>query len=46
MVEGNPITHTRLKAAGATVLEYAGSEISLNGGGGPTCLTRPLQRQM
>ena len=45
MVEGNPITHARLEAAGATVLEYEGSEISLKGGGGPTCLTRPLQRQ-
>ncbi len=46
MVAGNPITRARLEAAGATVLEYAGSEISLKGGGGPTCLTRPLQRQM
>jgi len=45
MVKGNPITRARLEAAGATVHEYAGKEISLKGGGGPTCLTRPLSRQ-
>lgn len=45
MVAGNPITRARLEAAGATVLEYEGNEISLKGGGGPTCLTRPLARQ-
>lgn len=44
MVAGNPITRARLEAAGAEVMEYEGSEISLKGGGGPTCLTRPLQR--
>ena len=46
MVAGNPITRARLEAAGATVLEYEGSEISLKGGGGPTCLTRPLEREV
>ncbi len=45
MVAGNPITRARLKAAGAEVMEYEGSEISLKGGGGPTCLTRPLKRK-
>ncbi|HEY3662032.1 MAG TPA: arginine deiminase family protein [Chthoniobacterales bacterium] len=44
MVAGNPITRARLEAAGAGVREYEGSEISLKGGGGPTCLTRPLRR--
>lgn len=44
MVQGNPRTRTLLEAAGAEVLEYAGQEISLKGGGGPTCLTRPLVR--
>ena len=44
MVEGNPITQARLEAAGASVQTYAGTEISLKGGGGPTCLTRPLER--
>ena len=46
MVAGNPVTRQKLEAAGATVLEYDGSEISLKGGGGPTCLTRPLERQL
>lgn len=45
MAEGNPKTEAALKAAGATVITYAGSEISLKGGGGPTCLTRPYLRQ-
>ena len=30
--------------AGVEVTEYRGREISLKGGGGPTCLTRPLWR--
>jgi arginine deiminase len=44
MVEGNPQTRARLEHAGAEVLVYAGTEISLKGGGGPTCLTRPILR--
>ena len=44
MVEGNPITRDRLEAVGARVAEYRGREISLKGGGGPTCLTRPIER--
>jgi N-dimethylarginine dimethylaminohydrolase len=44
MLEGNPVTTARLEAAGVEVLTYGGSEISLKGGGGPTCLTRPLTR--
>lgn len=46
MVKGNPITKERLLKAGCTVSEYEGSEISVKGGGGPTCLTRPLVRNM
>jgi N-dimethylarginine dimethylaminohydrolase len=45
MVEGNPRTRALLERAGADVLEYSGREISLKGGGGPTCLTRPIARQ-
>jgi N-dimethylarginine dimethylaminohydrolase len=45
MAEGNPKTGAALRAAGAEVITYAGSEISLKGGGGPTCLTRPYLRQ-
>jgi len=42
MLAGNPGTRGRLEQAGVEVLEYEGREISLKGGGGPTCLTRPL----
>jgi len=44
MVSGNPITQKRLTEAGAAVFEYSGKEISVKGGGGPTCLTRPWLR--
>jgi len=44
MVSGNPLTRALVEGAGAEVLEYDGREISLKGGGGPTCLTRPLER--
>jgi N-dimethylarginine dimethylaminohydrolase len=44
MLDGNPVTRARLEAAGAAVRVYEGREISLKGGGGPTCLTRPLRR--
>jgi len=44
MLEGNPITKRKLEAEGVEVWTYNGSEISLKGAGGPTCLTRPLLR--
>jgi N-dimethylarginine dimethylaminohydrolase len=44
ILNGNPRTRTALEKAGAAVYEYEGREISLKGGGGPTCLTRPLTR--
>ena len=43
-LDGNPVTLRRLEAAGAEVHTYRGREISAKGGGGPTCLTRPLVR--
>lgn len=46
MVSGNPVTRQRLMEAGCTVHEYDGNEISVKGGGGPTCLTRPLLREI
>jgi len=46
MVAGNPVTLQRLKDAGCEVTIYAGTEISVKGGGGPTCLTRPLLREI
>ena len=44
MLNGNPKTRAALERAGAEVHVYDGREISLKGGGGPTCLTRPLRR--
>lgn len=44
MLKGNPVTEKRLKDKGCQVFTYTGNHISLMGGGGPTCLTRPLQR--
>jgi dimethylargininase len=43
-LEGNPKTRRRLERAGVDVSVYRGDEISRNGDGGPTCLTRPLLR--
>jgi len=45
MVAGNPITQQRMIAAGCEVHTYDGGNISIPGGGGPTCLTRPLKRR-
>ena len=42
--EGNPETRRRMEAAGVIVHTYKGEEISAKGCGGPTCLTRPLER--
>jgi dimethylargininase len=44
MLAGNPQTRTALEAAGCQVHVYDGSEISLKGDGGPTCLTAPILR--
>jgi N-dimethylarginine dimethylaminohydrolase len=44
MVDGNPKTKTLLEKKGCTVILYKGDEISVKGGGGPTCLTRPIYR--
>ena len=44
MIAGNPKTQQQLEAKGVEVHIYDGSEISLKGTGGPTCLTRPFLR--
>lgn len=44
MLDGNPVTRAALEARGVEVHTYAGSQICINGSGGPTCLTRPIQR--
>jgi len=44
-VEENEHTNQRLREAGFDVRTFSGSELCLNGSGGPTCLTRPLLRK-
>lgn len=44
-VAGNPVTKQRMEAAGVEVWTYEGSDISVKGSGGPTCLTRPFWRE-
>jgi len=43
-IEENTKTNAKLRAAGFDVRTFPGSELCVNGGGGPTCLTRPLLR--
>jgi N-dimethylarginine dimethylaminohydrolase len=43
-LDGNPETRRRMEAEGIDVRTFEGSEISGKGDGGPTCLTRPLER--
>jgi len=44
-IEENEKTNQRLRDAGFEVHTFPGSEICINGSGGPTCLTRPLLRE-
>jgi N-dimethylarginine dimethylaminohydrolase len=44
-LEENRNTNARLRQAGFEVRTFPGSELCINGSGGPTCLTRPLLRQ-
>ncbi len=43
-IEENFKTNQRLRETGFEVHTFPGSEICINGAGGPTCLTRPLLR--
>ena len=43
-LEENQKTNQKLRNAGFDVRTFPGSELCVNGGGGPTCLTRPLLR--
>ena len=43
-IEENKLTNARLRQAGFDVRTFPGSELCINGSGGPTCLTRPLLR--
>lgn len=42
----NPRTNARLHDAGFDVRTFPGSEVAINGGGGPSCLTRPILRRV
>lgn len=44
IAEGNPKTAAYLAERGCDVYEFAAWEVGINGGGGPTCLTRPVLR--
>jgi len=44
-IEENVNTNQRMRDAGFDVRTFPGSEICINGAGGPTCLTRPLLRR-
>lgn len=46
MLNRNPVTRGRLEAAGCEVHVVIGDHMSHNRGGGPTCLTRPLLRDV
>jgi len=43
-LEENKKTNEKLRQAGFDVRTFPGSELCINGSGGPTCLTRPLLR--
>jgi dimethylargininase len=45
VADGNPHTRRALEAAGCEVHVFEAEEIGRNGGGGPTCLTRPILRE-
>jgi N-dimethylarginine dimethylaminohydrolase len=44
-LEENAKTNQRMRDAGFEVRTFPGSEICINGAGGPTCLTRPVLRK-
>jgi dimethylargininase len=43
-IDDNVETRRRMESHGVEVRSFAATELAHNGGGGPTCLTRPLQR--
>jgi len=44
MVDGFPLTKSAMEAAGCTIETFNGDSLCIKCEGGPTCLTRPLQR--
>jgi N-dimethylarginine dimethylaminohydrolase len=45
LIEGCPEIQGALEAAGVEIFTYPGSELSIKGTGGPTCLTCPVWRE-
>ena len=45
MAEGNPVTQQALLDRGCEVHTFPGTEVCVNGSGGPTCITRPILRR-
>jgi len=43
--EGSPETRSRLEGVGVEVVTFGGNELCVKGSGGPTCLTRTLERE-
>ena len=46
MAEGSPKTYEKLRNKGVQVESFSGSELCFKGSGGPTCLTRTLEREV
>ena len=46
IAEGNPSLTRNLVAAGFEVHTYPATEIGINGSGGPTCMARPIFREV
>jgi arginine deiminase len=46
IADGNPKIAGALAKAGMEVHTFAASEIGVNGSGGPTCMTRPILRDV
>jgi N-dimethylarginine dimethylaminohydrolase len=46
MAEDNPLTQRALLNRGCDVHTFPAGEIGVNGSGGPTCLTRPIHRDV
>ncbi len=46
MAEGSPKTQDKLKNKGVQVESFSGLELCVKGAGGPTCLTRTLEREI
>ncbi len=46
LADGNPKMAASLAPAGCEVHTYPATEIGVNGSGGPTCMTRPILRDV